>query len=206
MSHTTIVLSCPACKRTLRTGQETRPEARMRCPGCHGLFRFFVHGNGGVELRPVDDEREPATGSRLPPRLATQDQSPVRRRTIFTSRRRNRAIGGYMPFEKTRSYLATFAFWTALGLGSLAAYWYFNQIDTMSTATGRKAGTGNPMNADLAVKRKAHQEKVKRLVEKSQKTRSTQAQPAEAKVEVGRQPGDRTKREGMSLDPSRHSG
>ena len=205
MSQTTIILSCPACKRTFRTGQETRPGARMRCPGCHGVFRYFVHGNGGVELRPVDDEPEPATESRLPPRLATQDQTPGRR-TIFTSRRRNRPIGGYMPFEKTRSYLGTFAFWTALGLGSLAAYWYFNQIDTISTATGRKAGTGNAMNGDLEFKRKEHQEKVKRLLEKSKTKQSPRTEPAEAGVEEGRQPGDRTKGEGTSLDPSRDSG
>ncbi len=134
MSQPTIVLACPKCERTCRTGRETRPGARMRCPGCNGIFRFFVHGNGAVELRPVDDE--PATESRLPPRLAEQDETQGAR-TIFTSRRRNRPIGGYMPFEKSRSYIGTFAFFALLGLGSLAAYSYFNKIDAITNATGR---------------------------------------------------------------------
>ena len=107
----------------------------MRCPGCNGVFRVFVHGNGAVELRPVDDE--PATDSPLPPRSAEQEKTKETR-TIFTSRRRNRPIGGYLPFEKSRSYIGTFAFWTALGLGSLTAYWYFNHIETISNQMGKR--------------------------------------------------------------------
>src|SRR5215472_11288506 len=113
MSQPMIVLVCPTCKRTCRTRRETRPEARMRCPGCKDVFRFFVHGNGAVELRPVGDE--PATESRLPPRVAEQNETRGAR-TIFTSRRRNRPIGGYLPFEKSRSYIGTFAFLAILGL------------------------------------------------------------------------------------------
>jgi hypothetical protein len=184
MSQPTIVLVCPTCKHTCRTQRETRPGAKMRCPGCHGMFRFFVHGNGAVELRPVDDE--PATGSRLPPRVAEQGETQGTRR-ILTSRRRNRPIGGYLPFEKSRSYIGTFAFWTVLGLGSLAAYWYFNQIDTMGKAQGRTAN--NALNQDLDAKRKEFLDKQKKALEKLEKQR-TKVQPAGAKVEDGRLPGD----------------
>jgi hypothetical protein len=121
----------------------------MRCPGCHGVFRFFVHGNGAVELRPVDDE--PATESRLPPRVAEQGETQGTR-TIFTSRRRHRPIGGYLPFEKSRSYIGTFALWAVLGLGSLAVYWYRTQIYTIVNAKGGKGISA--MNQDLEVKRK----------------------------------------------------
>jgi hypothetical protein len=76
----------------------------MRFLGCKGVFRFFVHGDGAVELRPEDDE--PATESRLRPRVAEQGETQGTR-TIFTSRRRNRPIGGYGPFEKPRSYIGT---------------------------------------------------------------------------------------------------
>jgi hypothetical protein len=184
MSQPTIVLACPTCKNTCRTRRETRPGAKMRCPGCHGLFSFFVHGNGAVELRPVDDD--PATESRLPPRAAEQGETPGTRR-ILTSRRRNRPIGGYHPFEKSRSYIGTFALWTVLGLGSLAAYWYFNKIDTISKATGRTGN--NPWQGQDEAKRKEFQARQKRALA-ALKKQSTKVQPAEAKVENGRVPGD----------------
>jgi hypothetical protein len=188
MNQPTIVLACPTCKRTCRTGRETRPGAQMRCPGCKGLFRFFVHGNGAVELRPVEPEPvddEPATESRLPPRLAEQEETKGTRR-IFTSRRRNRPIGGYQPFEKSRSYIGTFAFWTILGLASLAAYWYFNKIDQMGRARGRQGN--NALNQDIEAKRKAFQERQKKTMERL-KMQPAKAKPAAAKVEEGRQPG-----------------
>jgi hypothetical protein len=158
----------------------------MRCPGCNGVFCFFVHGNGAVELRPVDDK--PVTESRLPPRVAEQDETRGPR-TIFTSRRRNRPIGGYLAFEKSRSYIGTFALWTVLGLGSLAAYWYFNQVDTISKASGR-TGT-NIWQAQDEAKRRDFQARQKRALE-ALKKQPTKAQPAGAKVEHGRLPGDQT--------------
>jgi hypothetical protein len=186
MSQPTILLACPTCKQTCRTQRETRPGAKMRCPGCDGLFYFFVHGNGAVELRPVDDE--PATESRLPPRAADQGETQGTRK-ILTSRRRNRPIGGYHPFEKSRSYIGTFAFWAVLGLGSVAAYWYFKQVDTLGKAPGRTGTTG--VNSDLEAKRKAHQEKAKRVLENLKK-QSTSVQPAGTTVEDGRLPSDQT--------------
>jgi hypothetical protein len=127
-----------------------------------------------VELRPVDDE--PATESRLPPRVGDQGETQGTRK-ILTSRRRNRPIGGYLPFEKSRSYIGMFAFCTVLGLGSLAAYWYRYQIISISTAQGRTGN--NSLNYDIEAKRKAYQEREKRAVEKLKK-RSTNAQPAGA--------------------------
>jgi hypothetical protein len=186
MSQPTIVLVCPTCKHTCRTRRETRPGAKMRCPGCKDVFSFFVHGNGTVELRPVDDE--PTPESRLPPRVAEQDETQGTRR-IFTSRRRNRPIGGYLPFEKSRSYIGTFAIWTILGLGSLAAYWYLNKIDTISKATGRTGN--NPWQSQDEAKRKAFQERQERALEKLKK-QPTKVQPTGAKVGDGRLPGDLT--------------
>ena len=186
MSQPTIVLACPTCTHTCRTRRETRPGAKMRCPGCKDMFRFFVHGNGAVELRPVDDE--PATESRLPPRLVEQEKTPGAR-TIFTSRRRNRPIGGYLPFEKARSYIGTFAFCAVLGLVSLAAYCYVKQIDTIAKAPGRKGS--NIWQAQDEAKYKAYKEREKRNLDLLKK-RQTQGQPAGAKVEDGRLPGDQT--------------
>jgi hypothetical protein len=194
MSQTSILLACPTCKQTCRTQREIRTGAKMRCPGCNGKFYFFVHGNGAVELRPVDDEPvadEPAAESRLPPRLAEQGETQGTRR-ILTSRRRNRAIGGYLAFEKSRSYIGTFALWTVLGLGSLAGHWYFTQINTISKAQGRKGS--NAMNSDIDVKRKEYLERQKRALEKLNKKQSTSSQPAgaKAKVEDGKRPGNQT--------------
>jgi len=184
MSQPTIVLACPTCKHTCRTQRETRPGAKMRCPGCNGVFSFFVHGNGAVELRPVDDE--PATGSRLPPRTAEQGETQGTR-TIFTSRRRNRPIGGYAPFGKSRSYIGTFAVWIVLGLGSLTAYVYFNHIDTMGKAMGKRGN--NAFQAQDEAKRKDFQARQKKALENLKK-QQTNVQSDEAKVEDGRLPGD----------------
>jgi hypothetical protein len=193
MSQPTIVLACPTCNRTCRTQRETRPGAKMRCPGCNGLFYFFVYGNGAVELRPVDDELrpvddEPATESRLPPRVADQGEAQGTRK-ILTSRRRNRPIGGYLPFEKSRSYIGTIAFFVVLGSGSLVAYLYVNKIDTISKATGRTGN--NPWQSQDEAKRKEFQARQKKAME-ALKKRQTKA---EAKVEDGRLSGG-TKGEG----------
>jgi hypothetical protein len=197
MKQPTIVLVCPACGSSCRTGKETRPEAKMRCPKCEGVFRFFIHGNGAVELRPVEPrpvDNEPAIVSRLPPRSADQDEIK-RTRTIFANRRRNRPIGGYMPFEKARSYIGTFAFFAFLGLGAVAGYWYLTQIKIMGNAQGRKGA--NALNGDIQEKRTAFQKKqeaaLKKLAEREKlKNEPTKVQPAEAKAEKGRLPGDRT--------------
>jgi hypothetical protein len=150
------------------------------------MFYFFVHSNGAVELRPADDE--PATESRLPPRAAEQGETQGTRK-ILTSRRRNRPIGGYHPFEKSRSYIGTFAFWIVLGLGSLAAYLYFNKIDTINKATGRTAN--NPWQGQDEAKRKEFQARQKRALA-ALKNQPTKAQPAEAKVEDAQLPSDQT--------------
>jgi hypothetical protein len=74
-------------------------------------------------------------------------------------------------------------------LGSLTAYWYIKQIDTIGNAQGRKGN--NAMNQDLEAKRKAFQERQKRALEKLKKQPTT-VQPAGDKVEDGRRPGDQT--------------
>jgi hypothetical protein len=155
----------------------------MRCPGCDGVFYFFVHGNGAVELRSVDDE--PVAATRLPPRAAEQGETKGAR-TIFTSRRRKRPIGGYLPFEKSRSYIGTFVFVGALGLVSMAAYLYFQKIDTISKAQGRSEK--NAFVTEAEAKRKAHEKKVQRALE-AQKKQKAKAQQDGAKVEDGRLPG-----------------
>jgi hypothetical protein len=188
MSQTPILLACPNCKHTCRTRRETQPGAKFRCPGCHGLFYFFVHGNGAVELRPADDE--PVTESQLPPRMAVQGETQGTRR-ILTKRRRNRPDGGYQPNEKSRSYIGFFAFLTVLVMGLLAGSWYLQQVKTLGNAPGRKGAGTNAMNLDLEAKRKAFQEKQKRALEKL-KQQSTNVQPSGAKVEEGGRPGDRT--------------
>jgi hypothetical protein len=157
---------------TCRTQRETRPGTKFRCPGCHGMFDFVVHGNGFVELRPAADE--PVIESQLPPRRAEQGETQGTRR-IFTGRRRNRPIGGYQPFEKSRSYLGALAFFTILGLALVAGSWYMRQIETLGNAKGRQ-GT-NAMNLDLDAKRKAFQEKQKHVLENLKK-QSTNVQPS----------------------------
>jgi hypothetical protein len=191
MSQPTIVLVCPKCEHTCRTRRETQPGAKMRCPGCKGAFSFFVHGNGAVELRPVElrpVDDEPATGSHLPPRVAEQDETKGAR-TIFTSKRRNRPIGGYLPFEKSRSYIAMFAFVAVVGLGSLTAYVYVDFIKTADEQIGKSVGKG--INSDIKAKAEAFQKLQKRRLEELEK-RQTKVQPAVAKVENGRLAGDRT--------------
>jgi hypothetical protein len=168
----------------------------MRCPGCKGMFYFFVHGNGAVELRPVEDklrpvDDEPATESRLPPRVAAQDEAHGTR-TIFTSRRRNRPIGGYKPFEKSRSYLGMFAFVAVVGLGSLTAYVYSDFINAANKRMGKTAHKG--INGDIEAKRKDFQARQKKAIEALKKGQ-IKVKPAEAKVEDGRLP-EGTKEEG----------
>jgi hypothetical protein len=188
MSQSPILLACPTCRHTCRTRRETQPGAKFRCPGCNGLFYFFVHGNGAVELRPADDE--PVTESQLPPRMAVQGETRGTRR-ILPSRRRNRPTGGYQPFENSRSYIGVFAFLAVLGLGSLAGSWYIQQVHILGNTQGRKGTGTNAMNLDLEAKRKAFQEKQKRAIENLKK-QSTNVQPSGAKEEDGRRPGDQT--------------
>jgi hypothetical protein len=189
MSQPTILLACPKCKETCRTRRETRPGATMRCPGCHGVFRFFVHGNGAVELRPVDDDDEPAPESRLPARVADQDETQGTRK-ILTSRRLNRPMGGHKPNEKPRIYIGAFALWIVLGLGSLAGYVYFDFLNTANKQMGKTAYKG--INWDIEAKRKEHQKKQQDALKKLEKLKKqpTNVQPAGAKVEDGRLPGD----------------
>jgi hypothetical protein len=72
--------------------------------------------------------------------VGESESATASRRTIFASRRKNRPLGGYLPFEKSRSYIGVFWFFGLLGLGSLAAYWYSSQIATLNKAT-EQAGT-----------------------------------------------------------------
>jgi hypothetical protein len=150
------------------------------------MFYFFIHGNGFVELRPANDE--PVIESRLPPRRAEQGETQGTRK-VFTTRRLNRPSGGYHPFEKSRSYLGALAFFALLGVGLVAGSWYMRQIETLGNAQGRKGV--NAMNLDLDAKRKAFQEKQKRVLEKLKKQKqSTTVQPSGASVEARPRPGD----------------
>jgi hypothetical protein len=108
------------------------------------------------------------------------ESEPAPRRTIFASRRKNRPIGGYLPFEKSRSYIGVFVLVGALGIGSLAAYWYFGQIDNLNKAT-EKAGTarGNVWGSRDEKLRKEFQDKQKRALKALEA--STKAKPADAK-------------------------
>jgi hypothetical protein len=194
MSQTTIVLACPSCKKTFRTQRETRPGEKMPCPGCKGMFRFFVHGNGAVELRPVHDEPaadRPATGSRLPPRVGAQDEAQGTRK-ILTSRRRNRPIGGYEAFGKSRSWIAMFAFVAVVGVVSLTAYVYFDFIKTANKQMGKTVNKG--FNSDIEARAKEYQARRKKALANLEKLKqqATKGQPAVAKVENGRLAGDQT--------------
>jgi hypothetical protein len=186
MSWPTILLVCPKCKINCRTRRETRPEAKFRCPNCQNMFFFFVHGNGAVELRPADDE--PVIASRLPPRVGKQGEAQGARR-ILPSRRRNRPIGGYAPFEKARSYIGMFAFFTILGLGVVAASWYVSQIDFIAKARG-KDNANIWQNQDEG-KRKEFQRRAK-LVQETLKKQQMNVRSAGVKLEDGRLPGDQT--------------
>jgi hypothetical protein len=200
MEKPTIILACPTCERTCRTGREIRPQEKMRCPGCNGEFYFHVHGNGAVELRPANEPSstmetlrdlagvESVTGSRLPPRVVDQGETKSTRR-IFTSRRRNRPIGGYAPFEKSRSHIGMFAFFTILGLGVVAASWYVSQIDILGKAQGRN-GANVWQNQDEG-KRKEFQARQKRAMEKLKKQQE-KVKSVGVKLEDGRLPGDQT--------------
>jgi hypothetical protein len=84
-------------------------------------------------------------------------------RTILTSNRKRRPIGGHLPFEKSRSYLGTFALIAALGLGGLTAYWYCSQINTIQQATGR-SGAGNIWKSHDDAQRKSYQERQKKAL------------------------------------------
>jgi hypothetical protein len=102
-------------------------------------------------------------------------EDPQATRKIFTSRRRNRPIGGYAPFEKSRSYIGILIGLALLGFGLAAASWYTYQIDTIARATGRSAG--DPWKNEAEGKRKEFRarqkramEKLKQLKEKAQST------------------------------------
>jgi hypothetical protein len=113
-------------------------------------------------------------------------------RKILTSKRRNRPIGGYMPFEKSRSYIGMFAFLAVVGLGSLTAYVYFDFINKANKQMGKTADKG--INWDIEARAKEHRARQKKAIENLEKLKKqpTKSQPAEAKVEDGRLPGDQT--------------
>jgi hypothetical protein len=183
MSPPATLLVCPNCEKTSRTRGETRHGAKFRCPGCQHMFSFVVHNNGAVELRPADDE--PATESQLPPRVKEQGENQGTRR-IFTSRRRNRPIGGYAPFEKSRSYIGMFAFFTILGLCAVVAIWYVSQIDAIAKTRGRTAA--NAWQSYDEGKRKEFQARQKRAMENLKKLQA-KAKSAAPKLEDGRLTG-----------------
>jgi hypothetical protein len=106
-----------------------------------------------------------------------------RTRTILTSRRRNRAIGGYLPFEKSRSYIGTFAFLAVLGVVALAAYVYFDHIDTMGRAMGKRGN--NAFQAQDEAKRKDFRDRQEKAIKNLEKLKK---QPA--KAEDRPPPGD----------------
>ena len=86
-----------------------------------------------------------------------------------------------------------FAFWTVLGLGSLAAYVYFQFIDTAGKQMGKRGN--NAINGDIVAKRTEHlkkqQDALKKLEEREKlKNQLAKVPPPGAKVEHGRLAGD----------------
>jgi hypothetical protein len=122
-----------------------------------------------MELRPTKDE--PVTS--LPPRVGEQDETQGTRR-VFIKRGNNRPIGGYAPFEKSRSYIGMFALILVLGITALAISWYTGQIDTIGRATGRT--DGNAWQSYDEGKRKDFQERQKKAIEKLKKQQQDKAQ------------------------------
>jgi DNA-directed RNA polymerase subunit RPC12/RpoP len=169
-----VAIVCPTCQRTCRTNREIRADARIRCPECGGVSRVFLHANGAVELRPADPPSPPGAALGLPPRVG--ESATDSRRTILTSRRKNRPLGGYLPFEKSRSYIGVFVFFGLLGIGSLAAYWYSSQVATLNKAT-EQAGTlrGNVWRLSDEKKRKDFQLRQKRAMDGEARKKAGQA-------------------------------
>jgi predicted Zn finger-like uncharacterized protein len=159
-----VAIVCPNCQRTSRTNREQiRVGAKTRCPGCGDVFYLFLHANGAVELRPADPPTPSGETLGLPPRVG--ESAAPSRRNILTSRRKNRPLGGYMPFEKSRSYIGVFWFVGAVGIVSLVAYAYLGKINEISNASGRSAAKGNIWASADEKKRKDFQERSKKAVE-----------------------------------------
>jgi hypothetical protein len=148
------------------------------------VFYYFVYGNGGVELRPAADE--PVIQSQLPPRTAERGETQSTRR-ISVKRRRNRPMGGYHPFEKTRSYLVSFVSIIVVGLVSLVVVLYVKKMDDLGKTGGRKGPSA--MEGDMEVKKKDFQKRQQEaLAKRKLMEQQANVQPSEAKVEDRPQP------------------
>lgn len=156
------ILVCPSCQETSRTARTLSPGAKVRCGKCGTVSRCFIHYNGAIELRlqpRAADVAPPLPGGTLPPRVGGQEEF---RRTIFSGKRKNRPIGGYLPFEKARSYIGTIACVGILAVAGFTAYWYCAQIVTIQKASGRSGG--NPWKRLDDAKRKEFRERQRKAL------------------------------------------
>jgi hypothetical protein len=126
------------------------------------VFRCFVHANGAVELRQPPPTSLPEV-STLPPRVG--DQGGFTRKNL-PSRRVKRPIGGYLPFEKARSYLGGVALFIAIVVVGGTAYIYCSKIGEIQRSTGRSGGSSNIWKYHDEVKRKEYKERQKKALDR----------------------------------------
>ena len=129
------ILVCPSCQKSTRTNRELGPKVKVCCPHCDTVSRCFIHGNGAIELRQQSSQLPGV--STLPPRVGDDGEFTRKKRP---SRRAKRPIGGYMPFEKARSWLGMFALFVVLGIGGFAVSRFCFHVDTVVKASGRSGG------------------------------------------------------------------
>jgi hypothetical protein len=159
------ILVCPSCQKSTRTNRELKFRAKVRCPHCDTVSRCFIHGNGAIELRQQDSQREeaapPVVGT-LPPRVGDDGDNGESARRKLPSRPSKRPIGGYMPFEKSRSWIGMFAIFAVLGIVVIYTSWFCFHVDTMARATGSSGG--NIWKSHDEGKRKEFQERQKKAI------------------------------------------
>jgi hypothetical protein len=105
--------------------------------------------------------------------VGEQDETQTTRRD-YTKRLSNRPIGGYAPFEKSRSYIGMLVLFTVLGITAVAISWYTGQIDTIGRATGRTGG--NAWQSYDEGKRKEFRDRQKKAIEKLKKQQQEKAE------------------------------
>ena len=121
-------LECPYCRRPCQTRQEVKPGAKMRCPGCREVFRFFIHQNGTVEAVGEKTEPEMPSVARGAPDAAPPPAGPRSARTIFTSPRKHPEASRFRPFEQSRTTIGAFLLTFAAMIGGTGAYLYIKMI------------------------------------------------------------------------------
>jgi hypothetical protein len=102
-----------------------------------------------------------STTSTLPPRVGGEGE--VTRRKL-PSRRVKRPIGGYLPFEKSRSWIGMMALFVVIFVGGGAAYLYCSKINEIQRTTGRSGGSTNIWKAHDDALRKEYLEKQKKAM------------------------------------------